>query len=331
MSDQLRNATPADERGSALVHVVRNGFVEGQHRGSLVVTGPTGEVEWALGDPERVILPRSCNKPIQAVAMLRAGLELPDDLLALACASHSGEARHLAGARRILAMAGLGEEALLTPPDLPFDEGVKEAYLAAGGVRDPLVMNCSGKHAAMLLTCVRNGWSLTDYTAPQHPLQRLVASTFAELTGSPAPVEATDGCGLPVLGIRLVDLARTFAGFASAAPDTELGRIATAMRAHPEMVSGTRRPERTMHAAVPGLVTKIGAEAVLVAGLADGRAVALKVDDGGMRAPAVAMVAALERMGVLDMTAVDGAALRSLGTMPLLGGPVVVGEIRAAF
>lgn len=312
-----------------IAQVVRNGFVEGQHHGAWVALDAEGAVAFSGGEVDQMILPRSCNKPIQTVAMLRAGLDLPPDLLALATASHSGEPFHLAGVRRILALADLPVEALQTPPDLPFDSRVVEEYLAAGGVREPIVMNCSGKHAAMLLTCVRNGWPIENYRDPAHPLQRLVADTFADLTGSPAGVEAVDGCGLPLLGMRLVDLARTYVRFATAEVATPEGRVAAAMRAHPEMVSGSTRPERVLHTAIPGLVGKIGAEGVLVVALADGQAIALKVDDGAGRVPAVAMVAALDRLGVLDRADVDASAVRAAGTVVLHGGPDVVGGIHA--
>lgn len=312
-----------------IAQVVRNGFVEGQHHGVVVGLAADGSVALARGDVDQVILPRSCNKPFQTVAMLRAGLDLPPDLLALATASHSGEPFHLAGVRRILATAGLGEELLQTPADLPFDERVKEEYLASGGRREPIVMNCSGKHAAMLLTCVRNGWPVETYREPEHPLQRLVGETFADLTGGAAAVEAVDGCGLPLLGTSVRALARAFARLATAEADTEEGRVAAAMRAHPEMVSGTTRPERTLHQAIPGLVGKIGAEAVLVVATADGRAIALKVDDGAGRVPAVVMAGALERMGMLAPAGVDVEAVRAAGTVLLTGGPEVVGALSA--
>src|SRR5690349_9686057 len=100
-----------------VAELVRSGFVEGHHHGSVVALDGDGAVDWAVGSADQPILPRSSNKPLQALAMVRLGLDLPSDLLALACASHSGEAFHLDGVRRILAAAGLTEEALQTPPD----------------------------------------------------------------------------------------------------------------------------------------------------------------------------------------------------------------------
>ncbi len=145
-----------------VAEIVRNGFVEGHHYGSVVALDRGGTVAWSVGDVVDPILPRSCNKPVQALGMVRAGLDLPPELLALACASHSGEPFHVEGVRRILASAGLDEDDLQTPPDYPLDDNARVAVIRAGGSKAPVLMNCSGKHAAMLATCVANGWP-TDH------------------------------------------------------------------------------------------------------------------------------------------------------------------------
>ena len=154
-----------------VAEIVRSGFVEGHHYGSLVTLDADGEVEWSVGSIDEPILARSCNKPIQALAMARLGLDLPDELLALVCASHSGEAYHLDGVRQILAGAGLDESALQTPPDYPVDDATREAAIRSGRERDRISMNCSGKHSGMLATCVIHGWDIATYRAPDHPLQ----------------------------------------------------------------------------------------------------------------------------------------------------------------
>ena len=166
-----------------LVEIVRSGFVEGHHRGSVVALTADGDVDWAIGDATSPVYPRSSNKPMQAAGMVRRGLDLPPDLLALVSASHSGEPFHIDGARRILAIAGLDESALLTPPDFPLDDEARVAFIRAGHDKEPVAMNCSGKHAGMLATCVVNGWPTDTYPALDHPLQRSLAETFAELTG----------------------------------------------------------------------------------------------------------------------------------------------------
>ena len=313
-----------------VAEIVRSGFVEGHHYGSLVALERDGAVAWSVGEVVAPVLPRSCNKPLQALGMVRAGLDLPPDLLALACASHSGEERHLDGVRRILAGAGLDEQAQQTPADYPLDDDAREDLLRAGGTRSPIAMNCSGKHAAMLATCVVNGWDVATYREPDHPLQRAIAATFAELTGEAVEAVAVDGCGAPLLSTSLTGLARAFRTLALATQGPEQ-RIAEAIRTHPAMVSGTRRDERTLLEALPGAIGKAGAESCYVVALADGRSFALKTDDGAGRVRPVLMAAALARSGVDAEDWVDGEAVRGTGRVTLLGAGRPVGEIRASF
>lgn len=313
-----------------VAEIVRSGVVEGHHYGSVVALAADGAVDWAVGDVESPVLPRSCNKPLQALAMVRAGLDLPPDLLALACASHSGEPFHVEGVRRVLAAAGLGEDALQTPEDYPLDDEAREEVVRAGGHRSRVLMNCSGKHAAMLATCVTNGWDTATYLDPDHPLQVAIAETFAEMTGEPVAHVAMDGCGAPLLSASLIGLARAFGRLAAADGGPER-RVADAIRSHPAHVSGTRRDERTVLEAIPGAIGKAGAESCHALGLADGRAFALKCDDGAPRVRPVLMAAALVRSGVDREPGVDGDAVRGTGVLELLGGGRVVGEIRATF
>jgi L-asparaginase II len=292
-----------------------------------VVLAADGSVEWSVGDVESQIFPRSCNKPMQAVGMLRAGLDLDGELLALAAASHSGEPFHLDGVRRILAGAGLEESALQTPPDYPLDDQAREELIRRGGSRSPIAMNCSGKHAAMLATCVANGWDVGDYRAPGHPLQVAIAEAFADLTGEKVQAVGVDGCGAPLLSTSLVGLARAFRTLSLATSGPE-HRMAQAYREHPEHASGTRRDEAALLRAVPGAIAKAGAESCYALGLPDGRAVALKTDDGAARVRPVLMAAVLRRMGVDREPGVDGEAVAATGRVELLGGGRPVGCLR---
>jgi L-asparaginase II len=258
--------------------------------------------------------------------MVRAGLELDGELLALACASHSGEDFHLDGVRRILAGAGLDEGALRNPAGWPLEDRVRDQVLRAGGTESRLFMNCSGKHAAMLATCVTNGWPTETYLDPAHPLQQAIASDFAAQTGEPVAHVATDGCGAPLLSTSLVGLARAFSRLAT---DPAAARVADAIRQHPAYVSGSERDERVLLAAVPGAIGKAGAESCYAIALPDGRAFALKTDDGAARARPVVMAALLRHLGVDTEEGVDTAAVRRTGEHPLHGGGAVVGEIRA--
>lgn len=313
-----------------LVDIVRSGFVEGHHRGSVVALTSDGEVDWAIGDPYAHTLPRSCNKPMQAVGMLRLGLDVPADLLALVSASHSGEDFHIEGARRILAMHGLDESALRTPPDYPLDDAAKVAYIRAGHDRSAIAMNCSGKHSGMLATCVVNDWPLDDYRAIDHPLQKALADTFTEKTGEPDIAIAIDGCGAPAFSTSLVGLARAFQSLVQAAPGSHERRVVDAFVSNPTMASGTHRDEAALLRAIPGAVGKAGAEAVYALALPDGRAVALKIEDGGPRARPAVMAAALRRMGVTSEPGVDGDAVLATGEAILYGGGKPVGELRVS-
>ncbi|MET7295876.1 asparaginase [Streptomyces griseoloalbus] len=305
-----------------VAHLIRGGVVEGIHYGSVVVLGPDGAVRLQLGDIEAACFPRSALKPVQAVAMVRAGLPLDGELLSLTAASHSGEERHLAGTRRILELAGLTEDHLRNVPDLPFDPVVRDTWVREGRTPSVLAQNCSGKHAAMLYTAKLNGWSLDDYLDPAHPLQQAIAEIVEDLTGQQIATVTVDGCGAPLFSVSLHGLARAAARITTAAPGTPEARVADAMREHPETASGSRRDVAALMRAVPGLLAKDGFEGVQVAALPDGRAVAVKIADGADRARVPVTAAALARAGV------DSSLLTEFAGEPLLGGGRPVGAVR---
>jgi L-asparaginase II len=300
------------------------------HRGAVTVISAGGSVLMTGGAASAPIYPRSANKPFQAAAMLHCGLELHGELLALAAASHSGEDFHVAGVRKILAGAGLAEEDLRCPPDWPLDEEAWETMVRAGEPADRVHMNCSGKHAAMLATCVAAGWPTAGYTEPGHPLQQRIKAVLGSLAGEPVRIVGVDGCGAPLLAISVTGLARAFRAMVLAPAGSPERRVADAMRAHPEWTSGTSRPERALMAAVPGLLLKSGAEGVEGFALPDGRAGAFKIDDGAARGRVPVTVALLRRLGVGVEPGADQAVLNELGTGAVTGGGRVVGEIRAA-
>ncbi len=292
----------------------RSGYDESVHFGAVVVLDADGTVLSSMGDPSVPIYPRSSNKPIQAEAMLRLGLRLDSRELALACASHDGTIAHLAVVERILAGAGLTAEALANTPDFPLDDLTAEGLLAAGGRRTPIQMNCSGKHAAMLATCVVNGWDIDAYLDPMHPLQRALTERIAELAGGVVHV-GVDGCGAPAHVVSLIGLATGFRSIAVAQ-----GAVWEAITTHPELVGGERRDVTRLIKLVPGLLAKDGAEGVFAAALPDGRAAAVKISDGSSRAAGIVLAAALAVAGV----AVDP---RQLGE-PILGHGHPVGSVR---
>jgi L-asparaginase II len=273
----------------------RSGYDECIHFGTVIALGADGSVAFSVGDPTLQCYPRSSLKPLQAQAMLGAGLDLPLELLALVCASHDGTPSHVAGVRRILAGAGLDETALGNTPDLPIEPMAAADVLRAGGERKAVQMNCSGKHAGMLATCVVNGWTTSDYLDQTHPLQRLITAKIEELGGEVAHV-GVDGCGAPAHVLSLRGLASAFATIAARGDS-----VWQAMTTHPAMVGGAKRDVTMLMLHVPGLMAKDGAEGVFAAALPDGRAVAVKVADGGYRAAPPVLVDALARLGV-DMS-----------------------------
>jgi L-asparaginase II len=294
LTEAVRHVVP-------LALVTRNGFTESVHHGALVVLDADGRVQLAAGDVTGPIFPRSSNKPLQAVGLLRAGLDpdhaVPGELLALAQASHSGESYHLAGVRRILLTAGLTDADLQNTPDLPLDPTERASWLGAGQRPTPLAQNCSGKHAAMLATCVAAGWDTSSYLDPGHPLQAVVSATTSDLASEEIQATGVDGCGAPVLALSLTGLARAFGRLATADPETPEGLVAQANRAHPEYVGGTNRDVTRLIRGIPGLIAKDGAEGVYAAALADGRAVALKIADGADRARRPVLANALRVAG----------------------------------
>jgi L-asparaginase II len=314
-----------------LAEVTRSGFVESRHRGAVAALSADGSVAIRAGAPEVPFFPRSSNKPLQATAMLRCGLDLDGELLALASASHSGEDFHVDGVRKILSGAGLGEDALRCPAAWPLDEPTAHRLIALGEQKSRVRMNCSGKHAAMLATCVLNGWPTGSYRLPEHPLQQAIKETIRELAGEPVTATGVDGCGAPLFALTLVGLARAFRTLVAAAPGSPERRVADAVRAHPEWTSGTTRDERRLMDAVPGLLLKGGAEGVQAfalpgpssTGTAAGqaRAGAVKIDDGATRASIPVTVAVLRALGAVVPD--------ELATVPVTGGDDVVGAVRA--
>ena len=296
-----------------LAEVVRSGYVEGTHSGHVLAVRADGSIALQLGDVERPIFPRSSNKPLQAAAMLDLGWQPANGKqLALATSSHNGEPGHLSVVQEIL-----GNLELQCPALPPVSEDAWHAILRAGGDVTRLTMNCSGKHAAMLRTCVANDWPTDTYLSPTHPLQEALKQRIAAMAGESVKHVAVDGCGAPQHALSLAGVVRAYAGLDA--------RVRTAMSENPWYVGGSGRDVTRLMDGVPGLVVKDGAEGVCAARLADGAAVALKIEDGGGRARTPVLVAALRALGV------DAPVLDELAETPVLGGGKPVGSVRVVF
>ena len=291
-----------------LVAVRRGALVESVHRGRVAVCDPSGELIWAMGDPDGYIYARSSAKPFQAMPLLLSGAAdafgLTDEELAVVCASHNAEEPHLAAVRSILARAGLSEDDLQSGAHPPMYAPAAADLARRGEEPTQVYGNCSGKHAGMLALCVYEGWEKTGYRDPDHPLQRRILRTVAHFCGLERDevLLAGDGCGLPAFAMPLRNLATGFARLSTGdnLPDDlarAARRISEAMREHPYMVAGTGRLDTDVMRGAD-LAVKSGAEGVFAAGSPDGWGLALKVSDGTTRAVSPAVLAALARQGV---------------------------------
>ena len=317
-----------------LAVVERSGFVESRHAGVAIVLAADGSIAEKIGDPSALVLPRSSLKPLQALACLSAGAPLDGERLGLATASHSGTDRHVAVVREILATAGLGEDALGCPPAWPTDTATRDEMVRELGQPQRIRMNCSGKHATMLLTSVVNGWDPAGYLAPDHPLQAHIRDVVERLVGEKAAAVAIDGCGAPVYAVTLFGLARAIhrVGTSSTTSPFALhrsaGALVDAVRANPWTIDGPGRPD-TVAIERLGVFAKGGAEGVMVMVAPNGTTVALKMLDGSGRAATAVAMRLLERHGALAPADVADAMSRL--SLTVTGGGQDVGAIRPAF
>lgn len=324
-TDAATGSLDSSQPHPVIVEVVRGDLIESIHRGSALVLDADGTVVASVGEPNTVVFPRSAVKPIQAVGMLEAGLALGGEGLSIATGSHSGEPRHVDCVREMLSGRGLSFDALGCPPALPMNEAARNAVLADGGGPERAYMNCSGKHAAMLLTCLANDWPIESYLAVAHPLQVHLAHTLSEYAGEVLDPAAVDGCGAPLFGMTLAALGASMVRLlqASAQAHGPAREVCDAMRAHPFFVAGSGREDTELMAELPLLISKAGAEGVHVAGLPNAGAVVVKIDDGNERARMPVIVAGLRLLGL------SGDSLDRWATGRVLGGGQPVGSVHA--
>lgn len=295
---------------SAVVEVWRGPVVESRHRVSVAVCEAAGRLRARAGDPRLVAFARSAVKPIQALALVAEGVaerfELTGPELALCCGSHSGEPRHVEAARSLLKKAGAGEEALACGPHPPLGAAAAAALRERGLEPTRIHNNCSGKHAGMLCLARIRGWSLVGYHRPEHPVQQRVLAEIARWTAVPADEiqTAVDGCGVVTFALPLSAMAGAFARLAAAArrgePDAAL--VVQAMMRNPEYVAGTDRLcTELMRVADGRIFAKVGAEGVYCAGVPGAElGIALKVEDGAMRAAEPALLGVLRALNILS-------------------------------
>lgn len=322
-----------------VVEVLRAGRVESAHRAHIVVCGPDGQVQQAWGDPDKVILPRSSCKMIQALPLVESGaadaVGLTTERLALACASHEAEPIHNDAVKAWLGDMGLGEGDLMCGPQAPRARDLRHQLIRDGQQPCRIHNNCSGKHAGFLTLARHLGAPTEGYVGLDHPVQKAARAAHEELYGEDCDWIAIDGCSAPNFGTSLAGFGRALASFATAQDRNDTRsraqrRLVEAMIAHPRLVAGSGRAcTGLMEAAEGRAAIKTGAEGVFAVILPDtGQSIALKVEDGATRASDAAVAAMLVRMGVI---AKDHPVLRNWLNAPLRNfDGLVVGEIRAS-
>jgi L-asparaginase II len=335
-----------------LVEAWRGNAVESEHRGSIAVLDADGSVVLQLGDIERPAFPRSAVKSLQALPLVESDaadrLQLTDEELALACASHNGEPAHVRTAAGMLAKAGVDAGVLECGVHWPYDEASARALAAEGRGPTALNNNCSGKHAGFVcLACALMGWNdsgldlrryVKGYVKPEHPVMQevtdaLQSSTGFDLTRAPHGI---DGCSIPTYGIPLRHLALAFARLGTGVglrPGQQRAatRLRQAVARAPFMVGGTDRFDtRVMQQLGERVFCKVGAEGMYCAALPEeGLGVAIKIADGNnSRAAEVVMAAVIEAFVALDDD--QAAFMRDFSDHPLTNwNGIPVGALRA--
>ncbi len=325
-------ATFAAEEAVQLAVVERSGFIESRHVGSAVVLGADGEVIRSLGATSAPIFPRSALKPFQALGVLGSGVELTGTSAVLATASHTGTPEHVAVVRQLLGRASLTEDALQCPADSPADGTARDALIRSRTAASPIFMNCSGKHAAMLLACVQNEWDTQSYLEPDHPVQQRIRDIVERLTAEKISATGVDGCGAPVHAVTLTGLARGIQKITTAQESSPFAlfrnaaRLTAAVLANGWAIAGPGRPDTVVIEEL-GAFSKSGAEGVKVITAPGGITVAVKILDGDGRAASIVGLRLLVEAGALDEEKVAALDLRTSVT----GGGRPVGQIRAEF
>jgi L-asparaginase II len=325
--------------GPVIIEVTRGPLVESWHEGIAAIVKPDGTIVDAWGDIDARVLPRSANKPIQAMAFVESGaverFRLGNEHIALSCASHNGETRHVETVRAWLKKVGLSEDDLECGTHPPRLQASIESLARANTLPTQAFNNCSGKHSGFLTTAVAHGEPTKGYIKYDHPVQKRLRAVMSDLCGDNADdyPHGTDGCGIPTLATPLKSLAKAMANMAEPSRLSNkraeaATRIRAAISAEPFMMAGTGRFCTRINSALPGVAQiKTGAEGVFCGMLPTlGLGIALKMWDGAGRAAEIAMATLLGHLGVLSKEQKD----------ELLHPPVknvvglLVGEMRPA-
>ena len=301
--------------GEVLAKVIRGDLVESLHLGHLIVLNADGSTYLSKGSPELPIYPRSAIKSLQAAAMLKAGLKVEENELAIICASHSGAQSHIDLVTKLLTSRGISISQLKNAGDKPLGEKEKIAW--GEKPASQLAQNCSGKHAGMLIICQENGWDMSTYLDLNHLLQVAIKNEIEEMSGEKVSATSVDGCGAPLFAISLIGLARAISSLVKSNNDLHQ-QIVSACTKYPELVAGDGRLTTRMMQAIPGLFMKEGAEGVQVCALSDGRVIVIKIIDGSWRPVAPIIMEIFKRWGV----AMPDESVKIYGGASVIGGVI---------
>lgn len=330
-----------------IVEVRRGSFVESRHRVHAAVVDGDGRLVAHAGDPDFVTFWRSAAKPFQALPVVEDGAAdrfgLTREEVALCCASHSSETRHVTLVRDFLAKIGCQERDLICGPHPPLSDAVAKDYQTRGVRLTSIYSNCSGKHTGMLALARHHGWPIEFYARREHPVQQRCLAEVSRWTELP-PARigiAVDGCGVSCYALPLRNMAVAYAklgtgdgrrgtGAAASPVPPPASRIVEAMLRHPELIAGEGRPCTEMMRAHPGqVITKVGADGVYGGLLVrDGLGIALKIEDGRDAAAVLAMTAVLEALGLkpqppgLTVRTILNSRQEPVGEMRVNGGLV---------
>jgi L-asparaginase II len=295
-----------------LVNVYRNNLIESIHRGDIAAVNEKGQNIFSFSNHEKITYWRSAAKPVQALPVVFSGAyekyNLSEKELAVICSSHNGEQEHVDAVLSILDKIGLDESALLCGVHPPLHNKTARSIWRKGDEPRAVHNNCSGKHAGLLTLCKYYGWSINDYYKPEHPAQRLILETIAEVStySEEDIILGVDGCGVVVFGLPLIKMAYTYYCLANSdclVPKYQEAAklIVKSMEKYPEMIGGTDRFNTDLMKVTGNkLFAKMGAEGVFCLGIHDKLGIAVKIEDGNFRAIPPVVIEILSQLNILS-------------------------------
>ncbi|WP_020594483.1 asparaginase [Kiloniella laminariae] len=345
MPDQIKNnkiTSNGEQSNPVMVEVTRGNMVESIHRAAYAVVDSDGKVVLSGGDYEKITYGRSAIKCLQALPLIETGaadaFNLTDAEISIACASHDGQPRHVDTVATWLKKIGCSADDLECGSHLPYHTASMIELLRSGGTESTLHNNCSGKHAGFLTVCKQMGVDSKGYVKYEHPLQQRILGAMESMCGldlGNAP-RGHDGCGIPVIGVPLANIALAMARFADPSDQPEnrqeaCARITKAIAAEPFMIAGSDRFCTKIIEATKGrALIKTGAEGVYTGIIPElGLGIALKADDGVTRSAETLIGMILKKLKVIDPLTAE--SLQSVLEPPIFNrAGLQVGQIRAA-